>query len=166
MKPRTEVADIFRAHWQDYCHGRPATSSQHKVARAIMNCRTEVLGGHLYRCDACGYQQNRYNSCRNRHCPKCQGHKAAQWVEERRAELLPVQYFHSVFTLPHELNELVLMNKSLIYELLFKAVSRTLLQVGKNNLKCELGFFSLLHSWGADAYAPPTSACGHPWLRD
>ena len=145
-----EVADIFRLHWLEYCqqHGESVTPLQHRIASAIMNCRTEALGGHVLQCTHCGYREQRYNSCRNRHCPKCQGHKAAEWVEERKDELLPVQYFHAVFTLPHELNELVLMNKKLIYEILFKAVAQTLSQIGQRNLKCQLGFFTVLHTWG------------------
>lgn len=146
----TEVAEVFRAHWAQYCrvHGASVTGLQHRVAAAIMHCRTAALGGHVLQCGACGHQEVSYNSCRNRHCPKCQGHKAQEWVEARSGELLPVSYFHAVFTLPHELNELVLMNKRLMYELLFKAVSRALLKIGRNNLKCQLGFFSVLHTWG------------------
>lgn len=137
-------------HWQGYCqkYGASVTPLQHRVAAAIMQCRTEALGGHFLQCNACGHREVAYNSCRNRHCPKCQGNKAAEWVAERSDELLPVPYFHAVFTLPHELNELVLMNKRLMYELLFKAASRTLLTIGRNNLKCQLGFFSVLHTWG------------------
>ena len=113
-----------------------------------MNCRTAALGGHILECNQCQHCEVSYNSCRNRHCPKCQGHKAQEWVDERSDELLPVPYFHAVFTLPHDLNELVLINKRLMYDLLFKAVSRTLLKVGRNNLKCQLGFFAVLHTWG------------------
>ena len=139
---------MFRAHWREYCARASVTPFQHKVAAAIMCCRTEALGGHLFECSHCGHQAPLYNSCRNRHCPKCQADKAREWVEARSDELLPVPYFHVVFTLPHELNELLLMNRRLMYELFFKAVSRTLLKVGERNLKCRLGFFSLLHSWG------------------
>lgn len=148
MSPQFEVADIFRAHWGEYCQEHSVTKLQHRVAAAIMQCRSAALGGHLLQCAACGHQEVAYNSCRNRHCPKCQGNKAAEWVTERSEELLAVPYFHTVFTLPHELNELVLMNKRLMYDLLFKAASRTLLKVGENNLKCQLGFFAVLHTWG------------------
>jgi len=141
---------VLRAHWQDYCqaHGTAVTPLQHRVAAAIMHCQTAALGGHLFECPSCGQREVSYNSCRNRHCPKCQGYKAQEWVEKRSDELLPVPYFHTVFTLPHELNALLLMNKRLMYELLFTAASRTLLKIGKKNLKCQLGFFSLLHTWG------------------
>ena len=142
------VADIFRAHWQEYQAERPATPEEHRIAEACMRCHTAALGGHMMQCDSCGHQVASYNSCRNRHCPGCQGHKAAEWVEARRDELLPVGYFHVVFTLPHIFNELVLVNKSLMYDLLFQAVAKTLLQVGERNLGCRLGFFAVLHSWG------------------
>lgn len=149
-RPPLEVADIFRAHWQEYCRARgdSVTPLQHRVASAIMACRTEKLGGHVLHCGKCGYREQSYNSCRNRHCPKCQGHKAAEWVTARGRELLPVEYFHTVFTLPHIFNELAVVNKRLIYDIFFKAVSRTLLQLGKRNLKCRLGFFTVLHTWG------------------
>lgn len=150
-----EVADIFREHWQEYCNTHTVSALQHKVAAAIMRCGTAALGGHLYQCNSCGYRKLAYNSCRNRHCPKCQGHKAYQWVEARKQELLPVEYFHSVFTLPQEFNELCLVNKRLIYKLMFQAVSKTLLQVGRNNLKCQLGFFAILHTWGSSMTLHP-----------
>lgn len=144
------VGDIFRAHFQDYLKmkKKSATTEQHQVAQALMQCHTAALGGHMMKCNSCGQELPAYNSCRNRHCPGCQGHKAAEWVEARKEELLPVGYFHLVFTLPHIFNQLVLYNKKLMYELLFQAVSKTLLQIGEKNLKCKLGFFSILHSWG------------------
>lgn len=150
QQPRAEVADVFRAHWAKYCQVRGAsvTPLQHRVASAIMACRTAKLGGHVLQCSSCGHLEQSYNSCRNRHCPKCQGHKAQEWVEDRSAELLPVPYFHTVFTLPHQMNELLLVNKRLMCDLLFKAVSATLLKLGENNLSCRLGFFCLLHTWG------------------
>jgi hypothetical protein len=145
--PPPEVADIFRAHWEEYRTKHSVPPDQQRIAKAIMECRTAAPGGHVLECTSCGHRVQAYNSCRNRHCPGCQGHKAAEWVEERRAELLPVEYFHVVFTLPHIFNELVLANRRLMYELLFKAAASTLLDTGRNNLGCELGFFSLLHNW-------------------
>ncbi len=114
---------------------------------SIEVCRTPYLGGHVLKCDKCGFEQHAYNSCRNRHCPKCQTLTKAQWVEDRKAELLPVPCFHNVFTLPHELNPIALCNKEEIYSMLFKAVSETLLQFGRNNLGGTLGFTAILHTW-------------------
>jgi hypothetical protein len=115
--------------------------------RAIEACRTSYLGGHVQKCDTCGFEQQAYNSCRNRHCPKCQTLTKARWVEDRKAELLPVPYFHNVFTLPHELNPVALCNKKAIYSMLFKAVSETLLQFGRHNIGGTLGFTAILHTW-------------------
>lgn len=145
---KQEISDVFHAHWKSYLKTTKVTKLEMIVANAVMRCRTALLGGHLYQCESCKHKEQSYNSCRNRHCPKCQGHKAAEWVNGRESELLPVQYFHTVFTLPHALNQLVLLNKKLMYEILFQAVSQTLIQVGKTNLQCQLGFFSLLHTWG------------------
>ena len=114
---------------------------------AIERCRTPALGGHLERCDRCAFERPAYNSCRNRHCPKCQGLAKARWLEARQAELLPVGYFHVVFTLPHELNALVLSNRRVLLNSLFEAVSQTLLTFGRNNLGGKSGFIALLHTW-------------------
>jgi hypothetical protein len=115
--------------------------------RAVSVCRTQELGGHLDRCDACGFERPAYNSCRNRHCPKCQSLAKAQWLEKQTAELLPVGYFHLVFTLPHELNRLILAHKKIGLSLLFKAVSETLLEFGQTRLKGTLGIIAVLHTW-------------------
>ena len=120
------------------------------MLRAIETCRTAVLGGHRDRCASCGFERYSYNSCRNRHCPKCQSLATAQWLEERRAELLPVPYFHNVFTLPHELNPLILCkeeNQRALLQLLFKAASQTLLEFGRNNLDAVPGITMVLHTW-------------------
>jgi hypothetical protein len=117
------------------------------VIRAVTVCRTEELGGHLYRCDACGFERPPYNSCRNRHCPKCQSLAKARWLEKQTAELLPVGYFHLVFTLPHELNRLILANKKIVLSLLFKAVSETLLDFARSRLGGTLGIIAVLHTW-------------------
>jgi Putative transposase/Transposase zinc-binding domain len=146
-KPSPELADIFRAYGQSYRQSHPLPRSQLKVMRAIESCRTAALGGHLQQCDSCGYQQPAYNSCRNRHCPKCGSLAKAQWLEDRKADLLPVGYFHLVFTLPHELNPLILVNKKLLCDILFKAVSQTLLEFGRTQLGGSLGFICVLHTW-------------------
>ncbi len=146
-KRSPELADIFRAYGQSYRQAHPLPRSQLKVMRAIESCRTAALGGHLQQCDSCGYQQPAYNSCRNRHCPKCGSLAKAQWLEDRKADLLPVGYFHLVFTLPHELNPLLLVNKKLLCDILFKAVSQTLLEFGRTHLGGSLGFICVLHTW-------------------
>jgi len=146
-KRSPELADIFRAFGESYRQAHPLPRTQLKVMRAIESCRTAALGGHLQQCDRCGYQQPAYNSCRNRHCPKCGSLTKAQWLEERQADLLPVGYFHLVFTLPHELNPLVLVNKKVLCNILFKAVSQTLLEFGRTHLHGSLGFICVLHTW-------------------
>ena len=145
-----EVADIFRLYGKEYryCHCLPPY--QLKVMHAIEICRTEYLGGHVEKCDNCGHEHYNYHSCRNRHCPKCQTMTKAKWLEDRKAELLPVSYFHNVFTLPHELNPIALANKKLIYGIVFKSVSETLVQFGQNpdkGLNGKLGFIAILHTW-------------------
>lgn len=161
-QPQCEVADVFRTSWDSYVRNRSVTSLQHKVARDIMSCRTAALGGHRYKCVDCGAIEQSYNSCRNRHCPRCQGRDAAKWVDERSAELLPVPYFHTVFTLPEHFNSLVLQNRKLVYELLFRATKETLLEVGRNNLGCKLGFFAVLHTWGQLMQLHPHVHCVIP----
>lgn len=142
-----EVADIFREFGRGYRKENHLPLEQLKVMRAIEVCRTSYLGGHIEQCDACGHERPAYNSCRNRHCPKCQTLTKVQWVEDRKAELLPVPYFHNVFTLPHELNPVALCNKQTVYSSLFKAVSETLLAFGRNNPGGLLGFIAILHTW-------------------
>ena len=142
-----ELADILRAYGESYRKAHPLPRAQLKVMRAIETCRTAALGGHLQQCDCCGYQQPAYNSCRNRHCPKCGSLAKAQWLEDRQADLLPVGYFHLVFTLPHELNPLILVNKKVACDILFKAVSQTLLAFGRTHLGGLLGFICVLHTW-------------------
>lgn len=145
-----EVADIFREHIQDYQDQYPLLPDQYKVVYDLLNCRTEYLGGHIEKCDHCGSERITYNSCRNRHCPKCQIMPRERWLEARKAELLPVMYFHSVFTLPHDLNTIIFFNKKVMLNILFKAASETLLTFGKNpqgSLGGKLGFIAILHSW-------------------
>lgn len=148
-KSRFEVADIFREYGESYRSKHTVPPPHLKIMSAIEVCRTKYLGGHLDKCDSCGFEQNAYNSCRNRHCPKCQTLTKERWLEDRKSELLPVGYFHEVFTLPHELNPLILHNKEVIYGLLFKAVSETLLEFGVNpkHLGGKTGFLCILHTW-------------------
>jgi predicted Zn-ribbon and HTH transcriptional regulator len=144
---RWEVADIFREFGTAYRHENSVPYDQRKVMHSIAVCRTSYLGGHVEKCQKCGFEQHAYNSCRNRHCPKCQCLTKAKWLEDRKTELLPVPYFHNVFTLPHELNPVALSNRKAIYSILFKAVSETLLQFGRNNLGGTIGFTAILHTW-------------------
>jgi Putative transposase/Transposase zinc-binding domain len=147
-----EVADIIRAagdsFWQK--HGAHHAWPHRKVLDAIARCRTAALGGHRDQCVRCGHQAISYNSCRNRHCPKCQGNARAKWLQARLAELLPVPYFHVVFTLPHELSALALGNKRLIYDLLYRASSEAMLEMARDprHLGAEIGFLGVLHTWG------------------
>lgn len=146
-RPKWEVADVFRMHGKEYrCnHALPITHL--KVMRSIEVCRTSYLGGHVEKCKLCGFKKPSYNSCRNRHCPKCQSLTKARWLQDRKSELLPVGYFHEVFTLPHKLNALILNNKKTLLDILFKSVSETLQQFGRNNLGGKLGFLCILHTW-------------------
>ncbi len=131
---------------------------------AIVRCRTAALGGHRDRCSGCGHQAISYNSCRNRHCPKCQGNARARWLAARSAELLPVPYFHIVFTLPHELSALVLQNKRLLYDLLFRTSAATLLEVARDpkHLGADIGLLSVLHTWGQNLQHHPHVHCVVP----
>jgi hypothetical protein len=147
---RVEVADIFRRHIGDYLDKYKMPPEHYKVVYDILNCRTAYLGGHVEMCDQCGSERIMYNSCRNRHCPKCQTVTKQRWLAARQTELLPVRYFHHVFTLPHELNALILCNKSLMLGFLFQATSQTLIQFGKNpanGLGGQLGMIAILHTW-------------------
>ncbi len=142
-----ELADIFRSHGQSYQRTHRLSASQQKVMRAVSVCRTQELGGHLKQCETCGFEHPTYNSCRNRHCPKCQSLAKAKWLEKQTSELLPVGYFHLVFALPHEFNRLILAHKKIGLSLLFKAVSETLLEFGQTRLKGTLGIIAVLHTW-------------------
>ena len=147
---RLELADIVRAHGAAFCAQRSLSGVQYRALRAIGACRTAALGGHIAQCDACGAQRYAYHSCRNRHCPKCQTLVKERWLAARRAELLPVPYFHLVFTLPHELNALAQGNPVQIYGILFAAVSATLVEFGANPrwLGGEIAATLVLHTWG------------------
>ena len=152
-RPALEVADIFRGHgptWRQANAGH-VSLSQLKVMSAIENCRTAALGGHVARCEDCSHTQIAYNSCRNRHCPKCQGAAAKQWLAEREAELLPVAYYHMVFTLPASIGDIAYQNKAVIYDILFKASAEALLTIAADpkHLGARVGITSVLHTWGS-----------------
>ena len=154
-RPELEVADIFRGHgpaWRQANAGH-VSLEQLKVMSAIENCRTAELGGHVARCEneKCGHTQIAYNSCRNRHCPKCQGAAAREWLAEREAELLPVPYFHVVFSLPAQIADIAYQNKAAIYGILFKASAETMLTIAADpkHLGARIGILSVLHSWGS-----------------
>lgn len=157
------MADIFRGEAVSYLrdYGARLSSAQQRVFSDIQACRTAVLGGHVGECDACGRREISYNSCRNRHCPKCQAQARARWLEDRADELLPISYFHVVFTLPAELAALALQNKRLLYGMLFEAASQTLLTVAANprHLGAEIGILAVLHTWGQNLMHHPHLHC-------
>ena len=155
-RQRLEVADVFRAHLDRAHKLRPA---QAQVVRNICACRTAQRGGHLLSCDFCEHQEHSYNSCCDRHCPKCQSLVKARWLEARKADLLPTQYFHVVFTIPHGLNSLVLRNKKKIYSVLFRAASETLHEVSRTRLGARIGFTAILHSWSQTVAFHPHLHC-------
>ena len=142
-----EVANILYNHLNDYKNKYPLWPEHRKIVSDLLNCRTAHLGGHIERCDTCGAVRITYHSCRNRHCPKCQHMPRERWLEKRKDEILPVSYFHVVFTLPHELNTIILNNKRVMFNILFKAASQTLLTFGENELGGRLGFIATLHTW-------------------
>jgi hypothetical protein len=152
-RPSLEVADIFRDHgaaWRR-AHVGHVSLGQLKVMSAIESCRTAALGGHVARCEECAHTLIAYNSCRNRHCPKCQGAAAKEWLAEREAELLPVPYYHTVFTLPAPIADIAYHNKAVIYDLLFKAAAETLTTIAADpkHLGARIGLTAVLHSWGS-----------------
>ena len=145
-----ELGDIFRAHGESYRHAHPLPVSHLKIMQAVERCRTAALGGHLEQCDSCGYERPAYNSCRNRHCPKCQSLAKAKWLDKQKSELLPVAYFHLVFTLPHELNALILTNKKILLSHLFKAMGETLVDFGRARLGGQIGVITVLRTLRLD----------------
>ena len=149
-RKQPEVADIFRLYGEDYRQSKSLSYGQIKVMRHIKECRTAVLGGHVERCNVCSFERIAYNSCRNRHCPKCQAMAKEQWLNDRKAELLPCGYFHLVFTLPHDLNPVILGNRKQTLTLLFSAVNETLQAFARDpqwRLEGQLGFIAVLHTW-------------------
>ena len=142
-RPDLDLATIFRAHR----HELTLRGLEAKVVERLVACRTAALGGHLYRCEGCRHELPVYNPCQDRHCPKCHGRKQAQWVEDREKDLLPVPYFHLVFTIPKELHAVLMANRKVGYGLLFRAASRTILDVAKSRLKATPGVLAVLHTW-------------------
>jgi len=164
--PALELGDIFRLHGPAYLtrFGDSLSHEQKQALRAIAVCRTAALGGHVEQCDRCGYRNISYCSCRNRHCPKCHGQARARWLEQRAAELLPVEYFHVVFTLPQLVAPLALQNQQLVYGILFRAAAETLLQIAADpkHLGARIGFLAVLHTWGQNLHHHPHLHCVVP----
>jgi len=165
-RPPLEVADIVRTYGTAFVerHHRWLSGLHLRVLRAIVACRTAALGGHIEQCDSCGQRAISYNSCLNRHCPKCQAAARQRWLQKRSAELLPVPYYHVVFTLPHVLAPLALQNKAVVYGLLFRAAAQTLLQIAADpkHLGANIGFLAVLHTWGQTLLAHPHLHCVVP----
>ncbi|UZQ51655.1 IS91 family transposase [Clostridium kluyveri] len=156
-----ELQDIFLKYGDEYCQKHKLPFHIKKVIWNIISCRTSKLGGHMDECEECGHIRISYNSCRDRHCPKCQTLKKEKWIEDRKNDLLPVPYFHVVFTIPEELNFLVLTNQKEMYSILFKSVSETLLELSKDAkyLGAEIGFTTILHTWGQNLMNHPHIHC-------
>jgi hypothetical protein len=151
------VADVFRLYGHEYRCSHGMTQKQHSVMSAIENCRTSTYGYHIDQCNACGHVEYEFNSCRDRHCPKCQAVSRKKWVESRLEDILPVAYYHVVFTLPHLLHPLISYNRALIYDLLFSRAAQTLLTFGRDPkwLGGEIGFYGVLHTWGQKLWKHP-----------
>src|SRR5216683_5934481 len=166
MRPPLEVADIFRAvgpAWRA-AHAGHISLAQLKVMSAIETCRTAALGGHIEGCEECGHRRIAYNSCRNRHCPKCQAAAAVEWLADRRADLLPVPYFHVVFTMPAPIAEIAFQNKAVVYAILFAAAAETLhiIAADPKHLGAEIGLVAVLHTWGQNLHHHPHVHCVVP----
>jgi hypothetical protein len=165
-RPRLEVGDVFRRYGDAYRqqHAGSLSRDQLRVMSAIERCRTAALGGHVEQCDQCQFQRMAYNSCRDRHCPKCQSLARAQWIEDRQAELLDTQYFHVVFTVPEDIAAIAYQNKEVVYNILFRATSETLRTIAADpqHLGAEIGFFAVLHSWGQNLMFHPHLHCVLP----
>jgi hypothetical protein len=166
QRPTREVAQVLRAYGEAYRaeHGASLGCAQRRVMHAIETCRTAALGGHVEQCDSCERQRISYNSCGNRHCPKCQSLARAQWIEHRQAELLDIEYFHVVFTLPQEIAAIAYQNKAVVYNLLFAATAETLRTIGADpkHLGADIGFFAVLHTWGQNLMHHPHLHCVVP----
>ncbi len=161
-----EVADVVRTHRDDLVGSRGAclTKAERRAFDDITACRTAALGGHVERCDRCSHLDISYNSCRNRHCPKCQASAGREWLADRQVDLLPVEYFHIVFTVPYEIAAIAQQNKKIVYDILFRASSETLREVASDpkHLGAEVGFFSVLHTWGQNLHHHPHVHCVVP----
>ena len=158
------VNRIFTDYIDEYKKQYHLTSYEDKIIWAITSCRTEAMGGRIEKCNHCGHTITLYNSCRNRHCPLCQFMKKEKWILDKKDNILPYQYFHAVFTIPHELNRIVYMNKKVLYKFLFDMVRKTLLEVSgdKKYLGAKIGFFSILHTWGQKLNLHPHIHCVIP----
>jgi hypothetical protein len=156
-----ELADVFNRYGPSYLASHPLPVKILKVINSIVQCRTAALGGHIDRCDNCGHEQAFYNSCRNRHCPKCGGLARERWLLARKEQVLPIVYFHTVFTIPDTLNHLTLHNQRVIYNILFKAGSETLITLGKDDkhLGAQIGVIATLHTWGQNLTDHPHLHC-------
>jgi hypothetical protein len=165
-RPKLEVADILRRYGETYRaeHEGSLSVAQRRVMQAITACRTAALGGHREQCDTCEHQRIAYNSCRNRHCPKCQSLARAAWIEQRQAQLLDCEYFHVVFTVPEEIASIAYQNKAVLYNILFAATSETLRAIAADpkHLGAEIGFFAVLHTWGQSLMHHPHLHCVVP----
>jgi hypothetical protein len=161
VRPQLEVAERLRTHGEAYLQRHTASTEQRRAMRAIVACRTAALGGHVDVCNGCGHQRPAYNSCRNRHCPKCQSLRQAKWVEQRLARLLPTHYFHVVFTLPAALRPLAHRNRKRVFTLLFQAAAQTLLTLGRDptRLAAQLGITAVLHTWTRELQFHPHLHC-------
>ena len=157
----SEVAEIFRQYGPAYRASHKLPRHHLRVMHAIEVCRTAALGGHKDRCDNCGHLEISYNSCRNRHCPKCQTLRKEKWIEARTEDLLPIEYFHVVFTIPSELNPLVSMNRKVMYDLFFRSASETLVELANDpkHLGAKIGGIVVLHTWGQNLMDHPHVHC-------
>ncbi len=176
-RPHLEVADILHQHGAEFRDAYSPTPAQRRVMRHIETCRTAALGGHKDTCGTCGHVRISYNSCRDRHCPKCQSLKKVKWLEKRKRHLLPIPYFHVVFTLPSRLNGLALCNKRLLFDILFRSAAQTLLTIARDpkHLGARVGFTAVLHTWGQNLLFHPHLHCvvtggalsddGHGWVE-
>src|SRR5437588_11283991 len=166
MAPVLEVADVFRRHGEAFRQARAGHLGrvERRVMGAITACRTAALGGHIEQCDDCGATRIAYNSCRNRHCPKCQGQARAEWLASRQAELLPVPYFHVVFTLPAPVAEIAFQNKATVYAILLRTAAETLriIAADPKHLGAEIGLVAVLHTWGQNLHHHPHVHCVVP----
>ena len=163
-RPAVELADIFRRHGPAYRRAHALPRDQLRVMRAIEVCRTAALGGHVEKCDHCSHTRIAYNSCRNRHCPKCQNAARARWLESRKAELLPIEYFHVVFTVPEEIARIAYYNQRAVYDILLRTAAETLLTIAGDpkHLGAQIGFFTILHTWGQNLLHHPHVHCVVP----
>src|ERR1035438_9169781 len=162
--PTPELADIFRQYGAAYRQTHAFPLHQHRLMQAIVNCRTAALGGAVEWCDHCQNTRIVYRSCRDRHCPKCQALARERWIQQRLAELLPVEYFHVVFTVPEQIAAIAFYNKVVVYQILFRTVAATLLTIARDpqHLGAEIGFFAVLHTWGQNLHLHPHLHCVVP----